>query len=56
MQLTADFVGASLKEYTGMINARKTMNDAAAVGDAEPRYFNDERPDGILINEVNHGL
>lgn len=48
MQLTSDFVGASLKEYTCVVNARWTMNYAAAVGDANPFYFNDERPEGVV--------
>jgi len=48
MQLTSDFVGASLKEYTCTVNARWTMNYAAAIGDANPVYFNDERPEGIV--------
>jgi len=46
--LTSDFVGASLKEYTCTVNARWTMNYAAAIGDANPVYFNDERPEGIV--------
>ena len=48
MQLTSDFVGASLKEYTCTVNGRWTMNYAAAIGDANPVYFNDERPEGIV--------
>lgn len=48
MQLTSDFVGTSLKEYTCTINARWTMNYAAAIGDANQLYFNDERPNGIV--------
>lgn len=48
MKLTSDFVGAALKEYTCIVNARSTMNYAAAIGDANPFYFNDERPEGII--------
>ncbi|MBA4396821.1 MAG: hypothetical protein C0394_05500 [Syntrophus sp. (in: bacteria)] len=48
MQLTSDFVGAVLKEYACRISARQTMNCAAAVGDSNPLYFNDERPEGII--------
>ena len=48
MKLTSDFVGAALKEYTCIVNARSTMNYAAAIGDANPVYFNDERPEGII--------
>jgi acyl dehydratase len=49
MKLTSDFVGAALKEYTCMIDARRIMNYAAAIGDANPVYFNDERPEGIIV-------
>jgi len=48
MKLSSAFVGSSLKEYTCMITARQTMNYAAAIGDANPLYFNDERPNGII--------
>jgi len=48
MKLTSDFVGAALKEYTCIINTRWTMNYAAAIGDNNPVYFNDERPEGIV--------
>jgi acyl dehydratase len=48
MKLTSDFVGATLKEYTCLVNARRTMNYAAAIGDPNPLYFNDERPEGII--------
>lgn len=48
MKLTSDFVGASLKEYNCIVNARWTMNYAAAIGDTNPVYFNDERPQGII--------
>jgi hypothetical protein len=48
MKLTSDFVGAALKEHTCLISARWTMNYAAAIGDPNPLYFNDERPEGII--------
>jgi acyl dehydratase len=48
MKLTSDFVGAALKEYTCTVNARRIMNYAAAIGDTNPVYFNDERPEGIV--------
>jgi acyl dehydratase len=48
MKLTSDFVGASLKDYTCIVNARRIMNYAAAIGDTNPVYFNDERPEGII--------
>jgi acyl dehydratase len=48
MKLSSDFVGATLREYTCAINSRWTMNYAAAIGDNNPVYFNDERPEGII--------
>lgn len=48
MKLTSNFVGANFKEYTCIVNARRIMNYAAAIGDANPVYFNDERPEGII--------
>jgi acyl dehydratase len=48
MKLTSDFVGAALKEYTCTVNARRIMNYAAAIGDTNSVYFNDERPEGII--------
>jgi acyl dehydratase len=48
MKLTSDFVGAALKEYICIVNARRIMNYAAAIGDTNPVYFNDERPEGII--------
>ncbi len=48
MELTSDFVGGALKEYVCRISARWTMNYAAAIGDSNPLYFNDERPEGII--------
>ncbi|MDO9559157.1 MAG: MaoC/PaaZ C-terminal domain-containing protein [Syntrophales bacterium] len=48
MELTSDFVGAALKEYVCRISARWIMNYAAAIGDPNPLYFNDERPEGII--------
>jgi len=48
MNLSSDFVGATLREYACTINARWAMNYAAAIGDNNPVYFNDERPEGII--------
>jgi acyl dehydratase len=48
MKLNSNFVGATLKEYTCIVDARRIMNYAAAIGDANPVYFNDERPEGII--------
>lgn len=48
MKLSSHFAGVALKEYTCRINARQIMNYAAAIGDANPVYFNDESPEGII--------
>ncbi|MBI5585120.1 MAG: MaoC family dehydratase N-terminal domain-containing protein [Deltaproteobacteria bacterium] len=48
MELSADLVGTSLKPYRREITWRETMNYAAAVGDDNPRYFDDERDGGIV--------
>lgn len=48
MKLTSDFAGTRLKRHTCLVSARWTTNYAAAIGDGNPLYFNDERPDGII--------
>lgn len=48
MQISSRFVGTPLKELTRQVTWRQTMNYAAAVGDANPRYFDDEQPGGII--------
>lgn len=48
MKLSTAFIGTPLKEYTCDITARRMMNYAAAIGDANPLYFNDESPEGII--------
>lgn len=48
MKLSSHFAGAALKEYTCRISARQIMNYAAAIGDSNPFYFNDESPEGII--------
>ncbi len=48
MKLTSVFVGTRLKTYTCTISSRWTMNYAAAIGDANLLYFNDEQPGGII--------
>jgi hypothetical protein len=48
MKLSSDYVGAALREYTCTVDARWTMNYAAAIGDGNPLYYNDERPPGIV--------
>ena len=41
-------VGAALKPYRREVSWRETMNYAAAVGDDNPWYFDDERDGGIV--------
>jgi acyl dehydratase len=48
MELSSDLVGTALKPYSREITWRETMNYAAAVGDDNPRYFDDERDRGIV--------
>jgi acyl dehydratase len=52
MNLNSDFVGIRLKDYSCNISSRWTMNYAAAIGDPNPLYFNDERPGGIIAPPV----
>lgn len=47
MKLSSVYVGSPLKEYTCIVDARRVMNYAAAIGDTHPAYFNDERPEEI---------
>jgi len=48
MELDAHFAGTRLKHYQTRIDWRHTMNYAAAVSDANPAYFDDERTSGIV--------
>lgn len=48
MQISSRFVGTTLKDYHTNIEWRRTMNYAAAVEDNNPRFFDDERKDGII--------
>ena len=48
MEINSDFVGTALKPYQATVQWRDTMNYAAAVKDDNPRYFDDECPEGII--------
>jgi acyl dehydratase len=48
MELNSDLVGTVLKPYRREVSWRETMNYAAAVGDDNPWYFDDEREQGIV--------
>ncbi len=48
MQIGSQLVGTPLRIYHTQITWRDTMNYAAAIGDDNPRYFDDERDAGII--------
>lgn len=48
MKLSSDFAGTLLKNYNCSISARHMMNYAAAIGEINPGYYNDELPGGIV--------
>jgi len=48
MEVSSKFVGARLKDYTTEITWRDTMNYAAAIGDNNPYYLDDERTEGVI--------
>lgn len=48
MKISSKLVGTRLKAHHTDISWRHTMNYAAAVGDSNPCYFDDERDQGII--------
>jgi acyl dehydratase len=52
MEINSDYVGTLLKEYRKEITWQETMNYAAALGDNNPLYFDDERPEGIIAHPM----
>lgn len=48
MELGSGLVGKRFRPHEVMLTARHCMNYAAAVGDANPWYLDDERPEGII--------
>jgi acyl dehydratase len=52
MELNADLLGTSLKNYETKINWRETTNYAAAVQDNNPKYFDDEEEAGIVSHPM----
>jgi len=48
MEISSNFVGTLLKPREAQITWRQTTNYAAALGDANPRYLDDERPQGLV--------
>ncbi len=52
MEIGSHLVGSGLKEYRKEVSWREIMNYAAAVGDNNPCYFDDERMDGIIAHPM----
>ncbi len=48
MKLSSSFAGTPLREYETDVHWRDTMNYAAAVGDNNPLYLDDEREQGVI--------
>jgi acyl dehydratase len=48
VEISSRFVGTPLKEQHAEVSWRETTNYAAAVGDANARYFDDERAEGLI--------
>lgn len=52
MEIDSRFVGFALKPMETEITWRRTMNYAAAIGDNNPCYFNDENPEGVIAHPM----
>jgi acyl dehydratase len=52
MEISSEYVGTLLKEYRKEITWRETMNYAAAIGDHNLFYFDDERPEGVIAHPM----
>lgn len=48
LHIVSDVVGLKIPAVERRVTWRETMNYAAAVGDLNPRYFDDTRPGGIV--------
>ena len=48
MEVSSESVGARCKTLEVVVTPRQAMNYAAGVGDANPWYLDDERPEGIV--------
>ncbi len=51
-RLDSALAGTPLKDFTCEVNWRATMNYSAALADNNPRYFDDERPAGIIAHPI----
>jgi acyl dehydratase len=52
LRIDSIHVGTRLKPYRTAVDWRWTTNYAAALGDANPCYFDDTRPEGIVAHPV----
>lgn len=52
MKLNSNLVGTPLKSYQIEINWRETTNYAAAIGDNNPKYFDDSVEQGIVAHPM----
>jgi acyl dehydratase len=48
MELDPQFTGARMRPYQTDVDWRRTTNYAAATGDDNPLYFDDQRPGGLI--------
>lgn len=48
MEISSDLAGTAIEPVTFTASARHIMNYAAAALDPNPRYLDDERPDGLI--------
>ncbi len=51
-KINSNLAGTPLKNFEIETSWRKTMNYAAAIGDNNPAYFDDESPSGIIAHPV----
>jgi acyl dehydratase len=53
MQISSSFTGTKLKTFKTRVNARETMNYAAAINDNNPCYFDDLRKEGLTAHPLH---
>ncbi len=53
MEISSGFTGTKLKAFKTRVDARGTMNYAAAISDNNPCYFDDQREGGLRAHPVN---
>ncbi len=52
MEIDSRFVGTRLKTFHKQVHWRDTMNYAAAVGDDNPLYFDDQQKGGVIAHPL----